>query len=731
MLKLRDIDFSNNSFTGEFPIFHENSSLIYMIGRDNYLNGIIPSNLFKRSLVLLDLSRNNFTGTIPNTISNAVDLLYFILDNNNLYGSIPLNISNLIRFIDISDNYFNFTTNGLDGLTSLLINSKYLKYLDIHNNFIEGEINFSLLSYMKDLMEIDFSDNLFTSITYDTPRNLLASNFNSLSILNISYNHIVGNIEELFQYGALNNLTLIDLTHNKLSGGIPSTLFHSPNLVYALLGDNCFSGPISTSICMAEKLQVVMLDGASSGSQCESYFPNGIEALKLFFNLHARFVKQKLGGSIPSCLWSLPELSILHLSGNGITGTIFNSELGYNASKLIDLNLAVNSLSGVIPISIQQKGFQQLDLSNNRFSGELNHLNINKDYINSTLKLAQNRLSGRLSDRVVHELEAVTNLDILQGNFFVCGTFGHEKQNHLPKTDKYYNQYSCLGTNLNISILSCGVIVLIGLITALYYYFYVFDQSITYAVRSKYLNDDISKIDERSVTDSTDSGIDYSLSFDSTSTTKSLAKVLNKVFYLFYSYWCYTIQLYRDTFETTAQFNTEDVSEFAITKKSLYRCHDFLVMISRFCMASVTILAFYLFVCLISYIVMKQNRGTVYDETFSFTYIHMQSGWTYTSVFLHGAIPVFLLLSFFIISIYIFKNAALDAEMNDMVSLLHLVYIYSHINSIIRRQLKNIHYTKNISMINFIRLQDHLKINIYYILCGAKYCYHYLSTLLI
>ena len=663
LVHLRNIDFSNNSFTGEFPIFHDNSTLVYLIARDNYLRGEIPPDLFKRSLILLDLSHNNFTGVIPETISNANKLLYFILDFNNFYGPIPANISHLIQFVDMSDNYFNFTTNGVDGFSSLLINSKSLQYLDIHSNLIGGEINFSLLSYMGHLVEIDISDNLFTSITYDAPRNLLAPNFDSLSILNISYNHIAGEIEELFQYGVLHNLTLIDLTHNKLDGGIPSRLFHSPNLSLALLGDNCFSGPISTSICMANKLKVVILDGASSGSQCDSFFPNGLSGLKLFFNLHARFVRQKLGGSIPSCLWSLPELSVLHLSGNGITGAISNIEIGHNASKLNDLNLAVNSLTGSIPISIQQKGFQQLDLSNNRFSGELNHLSINKE-INSTLKLAHNRLSGRLLDKVVNDLEAVTTLDILQGNFFSCGAFGHEKQYYLPTSDKYYNEYFCLGSNLNAAILSCGLMVFVGLIIALYYYLYVFDKSITYAVRSKYLNFDVAKIDERSVVDTSD----HSLSFASTSTTTSTAQVLNRAFYLFYSYWCHTIQLYRDTSESTAKSNLDDLSEFVITKKSLYRCHDFLFMISRFCVASVVILAFYIFVCLISYIVMKQYHGTVYDETFSFTYIREQSGWTYTSVFLYGAIPVFLLLLFFVISIYVFTNAALDAKMTEMVS---------------------------------------------------------------
>ena len=669
MRHIRDIDFSNNSFTGEFPTLSENSSLLYVIGRGNYLSGRIPPDLFRKSLILLDLSHNNLTGEIPDSIANSDNLLYLIVDNNMLCGSFPKNISQYIQYIDISENYLNFVSNGSDGFSNLLHNSKYLIYLDIHDNFIQGEINLSKLSYMIDLKEIDFSDNLFSSIIYDSLRNKSAPNFNSLSVLNISYNKISGEIEELFQYGELNELNQIDLTHNRLTGNIPSNLFYSPKLTYVLLGDNCFFGPLSDSVCTASNLKVMILDGASSGSQCDTYFPNGIHILKLFFHVRGRFVKQKLGGSIPSCLWSLPELSTLHLSGNGITGTISNIEIGNTTSKLIDLNLAVNSLTGVIPQSIQQKGFQQLDLSNNRIGGELNYLNINKDFTNSTLKLEQNRLSGKLSDRVINDMESVTNLGILQGNFFGCGTFGLQKGKYIPKNDIYYNEYTCLGTNLNISTLSCGIIVLIGLIIYLYYYIFVFDHALINKVRIKYLNFDTGKVDEQNEFDKkSDDNSDYSRSFDSTNTTTSLAKVLNSAFYLFYSYWCYTIQLYYDTSEKTAQFTIDDVSEFVITKKSLYRCRDFLVMISRCCVASVIILFFYIFVCLICYVVMKQIHGTVYDEMFSFTYIQAQSGWTYTSIFLHGAIPVFLLLLFFVISASVFKNAALNTEMNEMVS---------------------------------------------------------------
>ena len=67
-------------------------------------------------------------------------------------------------------------------------------------------------------------------------------------------------------------------------------------------------------------------------------------------------------GSIPPCIFNLPNLQTLHLSGNGFSGMLPNS-LPVN---LTDLSLSHNFIKGTLSTSIQRMYFSKLDLANNK-----------------------------------------------------------------------------------------------------------------------------------------------------------------------------------------------------------------------------------------------------------------------------------------------------------------------------------------------------------------------------
>lgn len=66
----------------------------------------------------------------------------------------------------------------------------------------------------------------------------------------------------------------------------------------------------------------------------------------------------------------VPCPSRLNLSGNGITGSLPDTNFG---GMLSDLSLTHNSLHGNILASIQTRNWTTLDLSTNRFGGTLNN----------------------------------------------------------------------------------------------------------------------------------------------------------------------------------------------------------------------------------------------------------------------------------------------------------------------------------------------------------------------
>lgn len=166
---------------------------------------------------------------------------------------------------------------------------------------------------------------------------------------------------------------------------------------------------------------------------------NGLQAAdscadKVVVPLSGVLLFNTIGGNVPSCVWALRNLTVLHLTGNGLQGSLVQSLPTY--SKLADLSLSQNKMDGTIPADILSIG--KVDLSNNRFSGEYQD---GGHYVSdSTINVTINRLSGNLP---VSELQYVTtgSLDILRGNMFSCDT--------VPKNDKSTNNYICGSQNLN------------------------------------------------------------------------------------------------------------------------------------------------------------------------------------------------------------------------------------------------------------------------------------------
>jgi hypothetical protein len=144
-----------------------------------------------------------------------------------------------------------------------------------------------------------------------------------------------------------------------------------------------------------------------------------------------------IGGTIPMCVWSLRNLSVLHMTGNGLVGELINSLPAF--SQLNDVSLSYNQLSGTI--SQQLLTIASLDLSHNQFGGEYEYRSQSK--LESTLKLEINRLSGHLPASGLN-IVSTGSLSVLRGNLFSC--------NSIPETDKYADDYVCGSRFLNYSM---------------------------------------------------------------------------------------------------------------------------------------------------------------------------------------------------------------------------------------------------------------------------------------
>ncbi len=475
---------------------------LLLIGND--LTGTIPSSLSKlTNMKALYLENNKLNGSFPHWIGNLSTLSYLTLVSNHLTGTLPYSLSSLsssLSLLALGYNYFSGTIpEWMNQLTKL--NSFYLD-----NNLFTGTIS-SSLCVMIELTEIDFSANLLSSSIPDIFGTLLnltdvqlednlligtipssISKLRWLSRLFVQNNYLSGSLNMVFNGSFQRNLSNIQLSNNQFTGELPEQLFLSSSLVSVSAVSNCFHGTISSSICMNNQLETLALDGLVCASSCRKHILPGISS--------SYVSRRSITGSIPDCLWSLPQLKVLHLSGNSLKITLPTNRI-YFSKSISDLSLSHNLLTGSITSDLKSKLWSNLDLSHNRLSGTLDSSHF-ETTVDSALSLKNNRLSGFIPTKI-HDM---INIDILEGNYFDC----KYDRSDLPSNDKNKDTYDC-GSNifnvlyyiwLGIFTISILVIVMICYTSA--------DQFLIFKSIKQWLKVfDFHKVDERFI------GIEFSL----------------------------------------------------------------------------------------------------------------------------------------------------------------------------------------------------------------------------
>ena len=397
---------------------------------------------------------------------------YVRIDNNMLTGSIVDSFTNLPTL-----NVFNSSNNMLTGSFPITLRFTAMESLDLSNNRLTGSIAFPAT----------------TSPHYTTnPKGLV---FYRLTQLFLQRNSFIGSLDFLMNctipttmpsysptglptgvptrvqhislttnYTTLIPLSVIDVSDNSFSSTIPIGLFtNSYQLQVFAAVKNCLTGSLSVLLCCQsgmsrDTLLLLALDGLHTSPTCQQRLFPGIPAS------HSYVLDSYITGSIPQCLFTdMPVLQTLHVSGNGIKGSL-PSNLTILSPLLSDLSLSHNRLTGIIPVIIQSRNWDNLDLSFNMFTGEVNTDILSLQYDNSSnassLSLQMNRLSGK----VPSSLHSLTSVNVLEGNLYTCDT-GVTRSNQLPIHDPNYDSYQCGSNAFNDAVYLWlgGLIVMIGI----------------------------------------------------------------------------------------------------------------------------------------------------------------------------------------------------------------------------------------------------------------------------
>ncbi|XP_057485595.1 receptor-like protein 53 isoform X2 [Actinidia eriantha] len=334
---LLTLDLHSNLLQGPLPV--PPPSTWYFSISQNKLSGEIPSSICNaKSLVILDLSHNNFSNAIPPCLGNFSNSLSILdLKSNAFQGAIPLTFgkySNL-QNLDLNGNQFE------GPVPRSLSNCKYLELLDLGNN----KINDAFPYWLGTLPE--------------------------LQVLVLHSNRFHGPIHSSKAKFPFPKLRIVDLSHNNFSGNLPRRYFKDfiamknktmPNEKY--MGNGYYKDSVAVTmkgieIEMASILTVFTTIDLSS-NKFSGEIPNVIGALIALNVLNLSH--NTLTGHIPAHLGDLAMLESLDLSSNQLVGNIPNQLTSLTFLEV--LNLSWNHLYGPIP-----KGKQFDTFENDSYAG--------------------------------------------------------------------------------------------------------------------------------------------------------------------------------------------------------------------------------------------------------------------------------------------------------------------------------------------------------------------------
>ncbi|KAL1184397.1 hypothetical protein V6Z11_A01G041300 [Gossypium hirsutum] len=377
---LKNLILSCNSFNGSFP-----TPDLITLGR----------------LELLDLSRNYFNGSIPQNLGKLSYLKALYLAGNLFKGSLPVPGLCELRRLQVLD----ISHNRLEGtLPSCLSNLTSLKVLDVHDNLLSGSITPHLIPSQKFLQFIDISKNVFEgSFSFSSMFNHSKLEVivlgGTTSKLQIDNDNQAGNGIPLFQLKVLqlsncsmknaplfllnqHRLIWVDISHNKLSGAIPSWLLqNNTDLKFLNLRNNSFTGKLDP---FPQHPLSSMVHMDASYNHIDGHLPKdlGIVLPNLqYLNLSYNFFK----GELPSSVGAMRKLLLLDLSFNNLSGKLPN-ELVKNCTDLGVLKLNNNN-------------FRALELGNNEFTGGL----MTKEEFYAEMRIfdvSNNKMTGKIPNGI-------------------------------------------------------------------------------------------------------------------------------------------------------------------------------------------------------------------------------------------------------------------------------------------------------------------------------------------
>lgn len=270
------------------------------------------------------------------------------------------------------------------GITCTPTNAR-VTHLWLPEKRLSGSLNTSFLANLPFLKHLNLSHNRLSG-----PLPSTLSMPQSIRTLDLSSNRFNGSLDPRFLLRA-SNLMSFNISNNSFTGSIPtSSICKASTLIISLdFSMNHFSGPLSPGVGQCPNLQVLRA-GANSLSGWLPYDLYNATKLREI-SLH----NNQFSGPINGTIVTLSNLTILDLHFNQLSGDI-PQNIGL-LSNLESLILHTNTLHGSLPPSLMNcTRLRTLLLRDNNFGGDVSHLNFSKLLRLQAIDLGSNTFTGSI-----------------------------------------------------------------------------------------------------------------------------------------------------------------------------------------------------------------------------------------------------------------------------------------------------------------------------------------------